>query len=388
MPQRTSSPSPSSRTGRVRTFILVLLAVVLGLVLLILWRFLTPIILGVLLALLAAPVNVWLRERVRVGRNASALLVVAGAFLIVVVPVSAFLLLLFTQGASLLRELSAQLEQGGTGGLLDLPFLHRMQELIERTLPEADLAGFSLGEQLAGFADSAVQYLVRNGVAIFGNIADVVAKFFILLFLLFYLVRDGERMVERLRGLLPLREAQTTRIFAKIQDVTRAVVFGTFAVAALQGLLGGIGFVIVGLPGLIWGTVIGVSSLIPVVGTALVTVPAILYLFVNELYWQTAFFTVWATVLVGGVDNYLRPFFMRGQAQMSPFYIFLAIVGGLTTFGLSGLVFGPLVVALAIVVVEIYRDEYRPDALSRVRPSRYPRGNRRPGWRARRLVRR
>lgn len=382
----TRRTSPSSRTGRVRAFILVLLAVALGLVLLILWRFLTPIILGILLALLASPVNVWLRDRLAVGRNVSALLVVAASFLIVVVPISAFLFLLFTQGASLLRELSAQLEQGGAVGLLELPVLDRLQAVIERTLPEAELAGVSLGEQLAGFADSAVQYLVRNGVTVFGNIADVVAKFFILLFLLFYLVRDGERMVERLRGLLPLREAQTTRIFAKIRDVTRAVVFGTFAVAALQGLLGGLGFVIVGLPGLIWGTVIGVSSLIPVVGTALVTVPAILYLFLNGLYWQTAFFTVWAVVLVGGVDNYLRPFFMRGQAQMSPFYIFLAIVGGLATFGLSGLVFGPLVVALAIVVVEIYREEYRPDALTRVRPSRYPGGNRRPDWRARRAL--
>lgn len=382
--RRTSS---SSRTGRVRAFILVLLAVALGLVLLILWRFLTPIILGILLALLASPVNVWLRDRLALGRNVSALLVVAASFLIVVVPISAFLFLLFTQGASLLRELSVQLEQGGAVGLLELPVLDRLQAVIERTLPEADLAGVSLGEQLAGFADSAVQYLVENGVAVFGNIADVVAKFFILLFLLFYLVRDGERMVERLRGLLPLREAQTTRIFAKVRNVTRAVVFGTFAVAALQGLLGGLGFVIVGLPGLIWGTVIGVSSLIPVVGTALVTVPAILYLFLNGMYWQTAFFTVWAVVLVGGVDNYLRPFFMRGQAQMSPFYIFLAIVGGLATFGLSGLVFGPLVVALAIVVVEIYREEYRPDALTRVRPSHYPRGNRRPGWYPRRALR-
>lgn len=387
MQRTTPSTSPSSRTGRVRTFILMLLAVVLGLVLLILWRFLTPIILGVLLALLASPVSVWLRDRLGLGPNVSALLVVVGSFLIVVVPASAFLFLLFTQGASLLRELSTQLQEGATLELLELPLLEQLQTLIERTLPDADLAGVSLGEQLAGLADAAVQYLVRNGVTVFGNVADVIAKFFILLFLLFYLVRDGERMVERLRGLLPLREAQTTRIFAKIRDVTRAVVFGTFAVAALQGLLGGLGFVIVGLPGLIWGTVIGVSSLIPIVGTALVTVPAILYLFLNELYWQTAFFTVWATVLVGGVDNYLRPFFMRGQAQMSPFFIFLAIVGGLATFGLSGLVFGPLIVALAIVVVEIYREEYRPDTLSRVRPSRYPRGNRRPGWRARRALR-
>jgi predicted PurR-regulated permease PerM len=385
---RPTGIARSNDAGRVRAFVLVLLVVVLALVLLILWRFLTPIILGILLGLLAAPVNAWLRDRVHVHRNITATLVVVGVFLIVVVPVSAFLFLLFTQGASLLSDLSVQIEEGVDSRILQVPLLERLQELIDRTLPEANLDSLSLRDQLAGLTDAAVQYLVQNGVEVFGNIADVIAKFFILLFLLFYLVRDGERMIERLRGLLPLREAQTSRIFAKIRDVTRAVVFGTFAVAVLQGVLGGVGFVIVGLPGLLWGTVIGVSSLVPVVGTALVTVPAIVYLFLNGLYWQTAFFAAWAVVLVGGVDNYLRPFLMRGQARMSPFCIFLAIVGGVATFGLSGLVFGPLIVAIAIVVVEIYREEYRPDAIARPRGRTAVGGNGRPGWRVKRALRR
>jgi predicted PurR-regulated permease PerM len=378
------------QSGTIRAFILVLLAGVLGLVLLILWRFLTPIILAVLLGLLATPVYRRLMSHLGLGRNLAALIVVVGVFLIILIPVSGFLLLLFTQGASLLRDVSSRLEEDAQGSLLDLPILEDLQSLIERTLPGAEVQGTSVSEQLAGVVDSAVQFLVNNGVMVFGNVADVVAKFFILLFLLFYLVRDGSTMAERLRELLPLREDQTTRIFDKITDVTRAVVFGTFAVAALQGVLGGVGFRIVGLPGLVWGTVIGVSSLIPIVGTGLVTVPAIVYLFLNELYWQSIFFAVWATVLVGGVDNYLRPFFMRGQARMSPFYIFLAIVGGLATFGLSGLIFGPLIIAIAIVVVEIYREEYQPAQTGarheRPRPRRAR--LRRPGWRERRLLRR
>jgi predicted PurR-regulated permease PerM len=165
-------------------------------------------------------------------------------------------------------------------------------------------------------------------------------------------------MAAGLRDLLPLHRSQTDRLYAKVNDVTYAVVFGTLAIAGLQGLLGGIGFWIVGLPGLVWGPVIGVASLVPIVGAGLVTIPAIAYLFFNQMWWQAIFFTFWAAVLVGGVDNYLRPFFMRGQANMSPFYIFLAIIGGLATFGIAGLIFGPLVMAIAIVVVEIYREEY------------------------------
>ncbi|MFW5684974.1 MAG: AI-2E family transporter [Spirochaetota bacterium] len=380
------------KSGTNRAFILVLLAAVLGLVLLVLWRFLTPIILSILLALLVMPVYGWLLKLLGGRRNLAALLTVLGVFLTILIPASGFMLLLFTQGASLLRDLSDRLDEGMETSLLEFPMLERLQSLIETRLPDASNDGASLSEQLSGVADSAVQFLVSNGVTIFGNIADVVAKFFILLFLLFYLVRDGASMVARLRDLLPLRDEQTSKIFDKVRDVTRAVVFGTLAVAALQGLLGGIGFRIVGLPGLVWGTVIGVSSLIPVVGTGLVTIPAVAYLFFNELYWQSAFFTIWAAVLVGGVDNYLRPFFMRGQARMSPFYIFLAIIGGLATFGLSGLVFGPLIIAIAIVVVEIYREEYRPASMDRAHGT----GSARPvrqrsspaSWHVRRLLRR
>jgi predicted PurR-regulated permease PerM len=380
--------------GRVRPFVLILLAVVLGLVLLLLWRFLTPIVLAVLLALLAFPFFRWFQTRLGMGPNVAALTVVFGTFFLVVVPVSAFLFLLFTQGANLLQDLAARLEEGGAGTILEMPILQQLQALVNETIPQANLDGASLQEQLAGLADSAVEYLVSSGVTVFGNIADVIAKFFILLFLLFYLVRDGDGMVARLRELLPLSEDQTTLIFSRIRDVTRAVVFGTLAIAALQGVLGGIGLWIVGLPGLVWGTVIGVSSLIPVVGTALVTVPALAYLLFNGLYWQSAFFAVWASVLVGGVDNYLRPFFMQGQARMSAFYIFLAIIGGLATFGISGLIFGPLIVAIAIVVIQIYGEEYAGprsapgSGRSRTRHRAVRPHGGRPGWTELRAFRR
>ena len=382
--QRTAKSAHD--TKRPRLFIIILLVVALGAVAVILWGFVTPIILAVLLAMLAAPANRWIRSRLGERANISALLVVIATFALVVVPVSGILLLLFTQGARLIQQFSAQLDEGSLSSFLEIPFLERLQSLLESTFPGRSLDGVSVADQLSNVADSAVQYLVGSGVSIFGNIADVIAKFFILLFLLFYLVRDGEQMVGGLKDLLPLRDEQTSRIFGKVRDVTRAVVFGSLAIGVIQGVLGGVGVWIVGMPGLVWGTLIGVSSFIPVVGTALATVPIVAYLVLNQMYWQAIFFAAWATVLVGGVDNYLRPFLMRGQAQMSPFYIFLAIIGGLATLGLSGLIFGPLIVAIAIVVVDIYRDEHRGPAGERKLTLHTP-GNRRPGWRSRRALR-
>ncbi len=375
-----------SDANRPRPFIILLLAVALGAVAVILWGFVTPIILAVLLAMLAAPANRWLRSRLGERANLSALLVVVAAFGVILIPISAILLLLITQGAKLIQQFSAQLDEGTIGSILEIPFLERFQSLLDNAFPDRNLDGASIAEQLSSVADSAVQYLLDSGVSIFGDIADVIAKFFILLFLLFYLVRDGEQMVGGLKGLLPLREEQTSRIFAKIRDVTRAVVFGSLALGVIQGALGGVGVWIVGLPGLVWGTLIGVSSFIPVVGTGLVSVPVVAYLVFEQMYWQAIFFAAWAAVLVGGVDNYLRPFLMRGQARMSPLYIFLAIIGGLATFGLSGLIFGPLIVAIAVVVVDIYREEYRGLAGERGLTLHTP-GNRRPGWRSRRALR-
>jgi predicted PurR-regulated permease PerM len=166
-------------------------------------------------------------------------------------------------------------------------------------------------------------------------------------------------MVGDLKALIPMKSSQTDRIFQRIQAVTRAVVFGALAMAVLQGGLGAIGLVIVGIPALIWGTLMGFSSMIPVVGTGLVSVPTTAYLFLTQQYWEAAFFFMWGIVLVGTVDNYVRPFIMRGPAQMSPFFVFLAIIGGLATFGLPGLVYGPLIIAFAMIMVQIYRDEYQ-----------------------------
>ncbi len=360
----------------------------LVLIVVILRQFIVAIIFAVLLALLAGPSARALRERAGLGRNLASGAVVGGTFLIVVLPVFAFLFLLVTQGASLLQEASELLEDEAADGVLDALVFDRLQELVEQTLPDSDIADVGIRDQLASLADSAVRYLVDSGVTAFGNLADVVAKFFIMLFLLFYLVRDGTQMGERLKELLPLRREQVDRVYRKIRDMTHAVVFGTLVTAVVEGALGGIGFWIVGLPGLVWAPVISVASLVPVVGTGLVTIPAVLSLLFSGLYWQSAVLAVWSAVVVGGIDNYLRPFFMRGESRLSPFYIFLAVVGGLATFGLSGLVLGPLALALAAAVLEIYRDEFQMASHERQRPRRLPVGNRRPGWRETRLLRR
>jgi predicted PurR-regulated permease PerM len=311
--------------------------------------------------MLNARVHRWVRERVGGRRNLAAFLVVLLSSVIIVVPIFAFLFLLFTQGAQLLREFAARVQEFDWTQIREIPLFRDVSAVLDEVLPESTYDGMDgdFVDRVSGLAQDLVQYLLNYGVQLFGDLADLVAKFFIFLFLLFYIVRDGEQMVANLRRVIPMKAAQTDRIFERIQAVTRAVVFGALAMAVLQGGLGAVGLAIVGIPPLVWGTLMGFSSMIPVVGTGLVSVPTTAYLFLTQQYWEAAFFFVWGIILVGAVDNYVRPFIMRGPAQMSPFFVFLSIIGGLATFALPGLVYGPLIIAFAIIMVQIFRDEYQ-----------------------------
>jgi predicted PurR-regulated permease PerM len=168
-------------------------------------------------------------------------------------------------------------------------------------------------------------------------------------------------MVERGRYFSPLRKDQEDRILTGVRVVAKSVLLGTFLTALCQGLVGGIGLALVGIPGLFWGTVMGFSSLIPLIGTALVWVPAAVYLVLLGKMKAAAFLAVWCVVLVGSIDNFLRPFLMRGEAKMSTFYIFLAIVGGVQYFGLTGILYGPLILSFAMIMLYIYGVEYEDD---------------------------
>jgi predicted PurR-regulated permease PerM len=191
------------------------------------------------------------------------------------------------------------------------------------------------------------------------NAASIVIDFAIMIFLLFYLLRDGKQMVHTIKYLSPLRSDQEDRIVSRMRMVTRSAILGNFLTALAQGVAGGIGFAIVGIPAFFWGAVLGLASFVPVVGTTLVWGPAVIYLVVIGNWKLAIFLFVWSAVLVGSIDNFLRPFFMRGGAEMSPFYIFLSLLGGIQIFGLAGIIYGPLIIAFAKVMIYIYQVEYK-----------------------------
>jgi predicted PurR-regulated permease PerM len=195
--------------------------------------------------------------------------------------------------------------------------------------------------------------------------AKLLLRFFLMIFMIFYFLREGRGIVLKLKYLAPLRTHQEDIIIESLQRVSRAVLLGSLLIAALQGLVGALGLYLVGIKPLFWGTMMGLAALIPVIGTGLVWIPATAYLYFFGDWQWALFFLLYNVLIVTNIDTILRPLLMRRAAEVSPFYIFLAILGGIHAFGALGIFYGPLILTFLMVMLKIYGEEYKDVLTSR-----------------------
>lgn len=365
--------STVSRTVRgYRPFLLIVLFCSLYLAYLILQPFLHILIFAIVLATAFHPTQVRLSRLYRGRKNLAALTIVFIITFVIVLPVFLFTSALVNQGLQSINQMNEWIKAGNLNKLAHderlVTFLARIQE----RLPFLELEKLNLANSLLEISKGFGQYFLSKGATILGNVATLVSHFFIMIFVVFYVLRDGKEMIHQARLLSPLKTEQEDRIINGIHVVGGSVLLGTLATAAFQGLVGGIGLAIVGIPGLFWGTVMGFSSLIPIVGTSLVWIPSVVYLILLGKMKYAVFLVVWNILLVGSIDNFLRPFLMGGEGRMSPFYVFLAIIGGVQYFGLVGILYGPLILSFAMIMLYIYQVEYREDLLKEGSPAMDP----------------
>jgi len=365
--------STVSRTVRgYRPFLLIVLFCSLYLAYLILQPFLHILIFAIVLATAFHPTQVRLSRLYRGRKNLAALTIVFIITFVIVLPVFLFTSALVNQGLQSINQMNEWIKAGNLNKLAHderlVTFLARIQE----RLPFLELEKMNLANSLLEISKGFGQYFLSKGATILGNVATLVSHFFIMIFVVFYVLRDGKEMIHQARLLSPLKTEQEDRIINGIHVVGGSVLLGTLATATFQGLVGGIGLAIVGIPGLFWGTVMGFSSLIPIVGTSLVWIPSAVYLILLGKMKYAVFLVAWNILLVGSIDNFLRPFLMGGEGRMSPFYVFLAIIGGVQYFGLVGILYGPLILSFAMIMLYIYQVEYREDLLKEGSPAMDP----------------
>jgi predicted PurR-regulated permease PerM len=297
-------------------------------------------------------------------KNLAATMVVFVITFAIAIPVLLFASALVAQGVDSVNRINDWIRAGNLQHLIEDPKVLSSYHWVEDRFGFLELQKLDIPGNLMQISKDLGQFIISKGASFLGNAATLLTDFFIMMFIVFYLVRDGANMVERMRYYSPLQKKQEDKILQSARMVSRSVLMGSFLTALCQGIVGGIGLMIVGIPGLFWGTVMGFASLIPVVGTALIWGPAAIYLALLGK-WTSFFFLIgWSILLVGSIDNFLRPFLMRGEAKMSPFYIFLAILGGVQYFGLAGVLYGPLILSFVTIMFYIYGVEYHDELLA------------------------
>ena len=234
-------------------------------------------------------------------------------------------------------------------------YLEKAEKWTEQVTGEpADLHVYKnqLAAQVRGF-------LVKAAPDFLGSISELLLGFFIMLFVMFYSLQSGRGSFERVRAIIPLAPNLKDKLIEEIKSVTWAVVYGQVVTALIQGTLGGLGFLIFGVPNVVlWGFVMIVLSFIPLVGTPLIWAPAGIFLILSGATARGIGLLLWGGILVMNVDNFLKPRLISGQSNIHPVVVLLGVLGGLKLFGFIGLVAGPLTLALLIALVRFYEEEY------------------------------
>jgi predicted PurR-regulated permease PerM len=348
------TPTPDRVPGRFYTRVFALAT--LGLLVVLLWKVLQPLASVLAWALLFAFLLYPLQKRVTRwlgGRaNGSAVLLTFAMLLVLVGPLAALGVAFVRQAASLvdrLQENYGALSEVGQGSLQSIPFIGPAIAWIERN---TILTSEQLRDWLISGSRSLLEHVGTVGSSIFVGAVGTVVGFVMMLFLMFFFLRDGAGMQSRLTALVPMPLARKQQLIAYLASVTRAVVFGTLLTGLLQGALVGIGFGIVHLPSpLVFAVIAALLSLLPIGGTALVWVPAALYLLAQGRYGAAIFLTIWGALLVGLMDNLLRPLLISGRAEIPTLAVFLGVVGGLSAFGPVGLFLGPVLLAMTLALL-------------------------------------
>ena len=317
------------------------------------WLMLQPFVEVLLWAIVLVIVFYLLHKRLVERTGQPAWSAVLSCLLVIV----AFVLPLSLVTLAVVREMSsmAQNVQGNVESLLDPnspttgPFIRWLGQYVD--LNQLRSQEF-IAERLRNMSGA----IANRTFGFVGGVVVALVEIFFVIFTMYYLFRDGERLRVALRDALPLDRAQSHEIFERTRDVISASVYGVLVIAAIQGALGGLAFWFLGLPSpLLWGVVMLFLSMIPMAGAFVVWVPAALYLLVTQQWWKAAILIAWGTLVIGMVDNFLRPKLVGEKTRLHELIIFFSVLGGLQIFGVLGLVLGPVVVALTLALLEVFR---------------------------------
>lgn len=328
--------------------------------------YLMPVFWAIVLAVLFRPVFLAYQRWTR-GRNSlAALFTTLTVIVVIVVPLSLLVAAVTAQ--------ALDLYEGIAQGTVDL---RAPVDYLERSIPALSglLAQYGIdAARIQGFIESAVvttsQFVATQALAVGQGLLRFTALFGMMLYILFFFVRDWEKILGAIVRALPLGDNREQRLFAKFAEVSRATIKGSVVIAIVQGAVGGVLFAVVGIDAAVfWGVMMAALSLLPVVGTALIWGPAAIMLVAGGAVGKGLVLIGGGVLVIGLVDNVLRPILVGKETKMPDYMVLLSTLGGLTMFGASGVMIGPFVAALFLVLWEMMAEEH---VVKRPKPSATP----------------
>ena len=349
--------APTAPLPRQSHLFFLLIMVGLGILLWLVFRpFVIYMVTGIFVAVLALPIDkLW--ERVLPNR-VSAFVTMFSLFVLLALPIALLGFALANDATALATELQEGRADEWVDRGLENPLVQRgLQFAYPGNTTEQ--RNQTVRENVDEWQDRAIEGL--KDVA--ADLARALPGFFIaltvILFVVYYVLVDGERLVEYLERAAPIPASQVHFLLEEARNGLNAVFAGQILTSLIQGALGGIGFLIAGVPGaIVWASVMAVLSLLPVVGAFLVWVPAAIFLLLRGDLWQGLFLIGWGVVVVSQIDNFVRPKLIGDRAAIHPIFVLIGVLGGVAAFGFIGLFLGPLIVGVAISVLKVWEKEY------------------------------
>ena len=248
--------------------------------------------------------------------------------------------------------------QGGLGQILDIPAIQPAVRWLEKYV---DLDPLRSSAYVTSRLQAWSAAIAGPTLMFVGGLLNALVQTLLVVFTMFYFFRDGEALRHALYDIVPLEYEQSHDIVMRTRDVIGATIYGVLAISAIQGTLGYLIFLILGLPSpLLWGVVMFLMSMIPMAGAFIVWVPAALYLLLTGSYIKALVLVIWGVVVIGSIDNFLSPRLVGRRARLHELLIFFSVLGGLQVFGVLGLVIGPVLAAITLALIEVVRQANRP----------------------------
>lgn len=339
-----------------RSTALILLAIAatlaLSIVLYVVWQ---AIFWAVVLGILFRPIQKWVEAKLSLQPGLAAAVTLVLTFVFVQIPIFVLGSMIVTEGAAVYQRIeNSNFDLGATLGWLEQLVPQEVWHWVQ-----------GLGVDLGSITERIQTAVMRGGqfalsllVGAGQNAASFVMNFFLMIYLLYFILRDGEEMYRKVFAMVPLPSDQKQRLFTKFAEVSIATLKGTFVVGVTQGTLGGLIFFLLGINGAVfWGAVMALVSVVPALGAALVWVPAAIFLVIGGAWIKAAILLAYGVLVISMSDNVLRPVVVGRSTRMPDYLVLFSTIGGLAVFGVSGIVLGPVIAAVFLVSWELVTEE-------------------------------